>query len=433
MRPSYFTRDLLVALANLAWSAPLLAQVAQAQDQDRAVATPSSRLDRLATIRGDGPETTITGRPGEGFKISAGDAYSLAVLSWLQPQYRFLARDALNPASNGAGTDTSSFGLRAARTRFSGNLFDKDIEYRLSSEWTENNAVKDAWLRWTFWRSERDAIALRFGQQKPLYGRESTAEDWKLDFVDRALATRSFASSRSRGVMLLGEHLEGKLHWSAAAFESDVAAASSNAGEEAANPDNELDYVFSIRLDPRGDMGDESYSEGDLDHTQDLLWSVGAALQLGNHRTTLGGATVDADGRDINMHGALKYQGLHVLGEVFLRSDDPDVPGARSSDSTGWQVGGTYTLARREGKNGQWSFGGRYSRISLDDAAQAVLTATPLGPSKGDVDEITALVGFYYRAHKIKLQGSWTLQEVKPSGSNSATNQILELQFQFLF
>lgn len=420
----------LTALACLG-SSPLL--LAQTTRPVVLVPPPDARLDRLPGAQGESPGVELTARPGDGIRLRAGETFTLHLLTWLQPQFRYLANDAMNPASNGGSADTSSFRLRSARTRFDGTLFDRDVAYRLAAEWTETPAIEDAWIAWTFWRPEHSALALRFGQQKTFFGRESTAEDWKLDFVDRALATSTFANARSRGATLRGDHMDGTLHWTASAFNSDVAAASSSSGKAVANPDNQLDYVFTLRVDPNGDLGDEGYSEGDPEYSRDLLWSLGAGFQLGNHRTTLGGTTVDADGNALVLNGALKYRGVHALGEVFLRSDEPDAPGATSSDATGWQLGGTYTLERGEGKHGQWSFGGRYSRIELSDAAQTVLTSSLLGPSKGSVSEITALVGFYYRLHRIKMQGSWTLQEAHPTGSSSATNHILEVQFQFLF
>jgi len=407
----------LTALVALASCASLLAQAPR----------------ETSGTQGEVTEAKITAKPGDGIKITAGDTFSLALLSWVQPQYRFLANDSTNPASNAGSADTSSFRIKRARTRMSGNLFSKDIEYRLMMEWVEGTAIKDAWLRWCFWRNEQNAVWARFGQQKTLYGRESAASDYMLDFVDRALATNHFSNSRSRGILFGGDHMEGKLHWTAGSFNTDVASSSTNAGEETANPDNELNYVFGIRVDPNGDMGDESYSEGDLEGLTQIRWTVGAGLQLGNHRATIGGATRDVDGRDLNIHGAFKLQGFHVLGEVFLRSDEPDVTGSTSTDSTGWQVGGTYTLPKQEGKDGQLAVGGRFSMITLDDAAQSVLTGTPLGAVKGDVSELTALVGYYYKAHKLKAQASWTLQNVNPDVGSDATNHIFEVQLQFLF
>lgn len=416
--------QLLVPLLLLGSALPLAAQESQPA---------ARRLDRLTNGSSHGAETRITGKVGEGIQIRSGDTFALGLRSWVQPRYRLAAQDAWNPASNGGSADRSHFTLAAARTEFRGFVFDPKVEYQLTAEWTESNAIEDAWLRWSFWKGEQDTLALRFGQQKTLYGRQATAGDDLLEFVDRALATRNLANARARGALLTGEHAQGLFHWSAGLFNSDTASASSNAGEDAANPDQELNAVFSVRLDPEGDLGDERYAEGDLEHSTTLRWSVGAGLQLGNHRTVLGATTIDADGRDLNLNAALRYQGVHALGEVFLRSDEPDAPSAASSDAQGWQVGGTYTLARASGRDGQFSFGGRYSMLTLDDAAQTVMTNTPLGSSRGDVRELTALVGYYYKAHRLKLQGGWTLQEVRASGSPDATNHIFEIQLHFTF
>jgi hypothetical protein len=254
-----------------------------------------------------------------------------------------------------------------------------------------------------------------------------------LDFVDRALATNQFSNSRSRGALVLGDHAGGRLHWTAGAFNTDAAAASSNAGEEADNPDDQLDYVFTVRADPAGDLGDEAYAEGDLDGVTQVLWSVGAGVQLANHRAVVGGTARDVDGKDLNLNLGGKYRGFHVLAEAFWRSDDPGLSGASSSDSHGWQAGVTYCFPGEAGETRAWTVGARYSALTLADAGQVVLTGTPLGPSEGDVREATVLVGHYYRGHKLKAQASWTLQSVDPDGSTAATNHILEVQLQILF
>src|SRR5262245_34424361 len=135
----------------------------------------AARLDGLQATRSDTAEVRISAKPGDGLKITAGDAFSLGLLNWLQPQFRFTANEDTNPASNGGAVDVGSFSIAQARTRLTGNVVDKDIEYGLMADWTESPTLKEAWARVTPYRAESFALALRFGQQKTLYGREATA------------------------------------------------------------------------------------------------------------------------------------------------------------------------------------------------------------------------------------------------------------------
>lgn len=386
----------------------------------------SGNLDRLATQQGgDAGTVKLSAMAGKGITIDGGDAFMLNIVNRVQPNYTFAAND-------GAVADVSTFGVRRARTKFQGHIWNKDIKFRLQTDWVEGTSIKDAWIHWMFMNKDGNAIGLRFGQQKTFFGREATGSSGGLEFVDRSLATRVQANSRSRGAALTGEHAEGKFHWTAGAFNTDTAAGSASSGEETANPDNELDYVFTVRLDPNGDMGDESYMQGDLDNTQELKWGVGAGLQIGNHRAVVGGSTVDIDGTSININASGKIKGFHVLGEVFIRSDEADVTGSSSTDSTGWVVGGTYTLAKQEGHNNQWGFGARYSMVDFDKA-QTLIVAPGLGGAQGDVSELTVVVNNFYHQHALKTQASWTLQNVNPNGGNDLTNHIIEIQVTFVF
>lgn len=387
----------------------------------------SSALDRLASQQGGGTgDVKLSAMAGKGITFDGGDSFMLNIMNRVQPYYAFAAND-------GAVADTSSFSIRRARTKFQGHIWNKDIKFRLQTDWVEGTSIKDAWIHWMFFNKDGNTVGLRFGQQKTFFGREATGSSGGLEFVDRSIATKTQANARARGAALTGEHAEGKFHWTAGAFNSDTAAGDgTNSGEEAANPDNELNYIFTVRLDPNGDMGDESYMQGDLEGVQELKWGVGAGLQIGNHRAVVGGSTVDVDGTSININASMKLKGFHVLGEVFLRGDEADVAGSSSTDSTGWVVGGTYTMPPQEGHNSQWGFGARYSMVDFDKA-QTLLATSGLGSAQGDVGELTVVVNNFYHAHSLKTQASWTLQNVNPSGGSDLTNHIFELQLTFVF
>ncbi len=378
--------------------------------------------------------TTITAAPGEGFTVSVGDEFSVNVSAGVQARWTFADFDNNVP-------DTNNFSIPRARARASGHVWDKSMTYLLQVG--DDGGLLDAWFRWAFWSKDDNSIALRFGQQKAHHGKEAQIAYSNLEFIDRSLASQTFSTNRVVGAFLQGSHLEGsKLNWNAGVANSDPAGSSfaAESGNGAANVDNEVNYFFDVRVDPWGDMGDEGYVEGDLSHTEEIKGTIGGSVMIGNLRDLAN--TVDIEATSINLYTGWKYHGFHALGEVFIRTDDPDVAGGVESDSTGWSVGGTYTLAPQEGKHSQWGFGVRYSMVDYDDppivlglpiGAAGVIPAAQVTAATGDVTEIQGVVSNYYHAHKLKTQIGFTHQTVSPTGGIDSDNEIVDIQFQWLF
>jgi len=415
------------------------ASLATAGGDDEKKANSSGAAQPASAQGGTGDPTSITlkAAAGKGITIDAGDAFMMNIKNRIQPRYTFAAIEDNMSAIAGPGTDQdiSTFTIQRARTRFAGHIWHKDITYVLQNDWTEGTSIKDAFIHWFFTNKDDNKIGLRFGQTKTFFGRESTGSAFGLEFVDRSLATRMFANRRQRGAMVTGEHSEAKFHWTAGAFNGETAGAATGIDgitEEAPNTDNEMSYIFSARLDPNGDMGDEGYTQGDLERIQELKWSVGAGLQIGNNRAVFGGGGADVDNTEININAGMKLKGWHVSGDIYLRTDDPDVPGGQESDSLGWTAGGSYTFEKQEGKDSQWAIGGRFSMVTLDDAP-ILLTGTPLAGTQGEVSELTVAVSNYYHEHYLKTQASWTLQKVDPDAGSDATNHIFEIQLTMTF
>ena len=64
--------------------------------------------------------------------------------------------------------------------------------------------------------------------------------------------------------------------------------------------------------------------QGDLGHTEEVRGSVGVGFLVGNHTTTAPptAGVPDIETTSININTVWMYQGVHALGEVFLRTDD---------------------------------------------------------------------------------------------------------------
>lgn len=387
----------------------------------------ASRLSSLGSEPTLLRDVTVTAAAGEGITISAGDDFSLNFRNGIQFNWVYSSFDVPGAA------DTNSFGIKRARTMLGGNVWNKDITYFLELQWEAAPALLEGWANWDFWHGDNeDAIGLRVGLQR-LHGREFQVHWSNLEHTNRSLASSTFTGNRVNGAMLHGKHLEGgKLHWGAGVGNNDVALASgANEAGNTANPDNELNFFFNAAFDPWGNMDDVGgpgqQGQADFDGGE---WrgSVGASVMVGNHRVAP--TAPDIESTDININVAAKGNGFYGLGEIFLRSDDVD--SGAEADSTGWAIGGSYTLPPAENAGSQWGFALRYSMIDLDDAP-VLLAGTGLGTVAGDIGEIEGTVSNYYHRHRLKTQVNYKHQTVDPATGGDFDNDFIEVQFQWIF
>lgn len=401
--------------------------------------TNNETLSKMAATQGGGG-ATMSAAPGSGVTISAGDDFSLNISNRVQVLWRYSSFEFAQSINN--------FSLPRVRTVLEGHVWDDSKTYRVQMDWAANSSnfangvdggiLLDAWFNWDFWENESGdgSIGIRVGQQKPHHGREFQGWDTHLENTARSLASRTFTGFRVVGAFLHGTHLEGgKLHWWAGAANSDPAggSASFNGGANgAASIDQRTNFMFDVRLDPWGDYGDETFEQGALEHAEDLAGTIGASLLVGNHMTAP--ATPNIETTSVNVYAGIKAGGIHALGEVFLRSDDPQGAGATETDSTGYAIGASYTLPEREEGGNQWSLAARWSSINLDTPApQALMTGTALGGGSGDINEINATVSNYYHKHNMKTQVAYTVQTVSPDGGVDADNHFLDVMFTWMF
>ena len=425
-------------------------------------------LEKLAASPGRAQDATLKAAPGEGITIEVGDEFSLTMRNRIQAVYTFTDNDNTPSGSSLLGTsDRSNFGLRRARTSFSGHVYDKTKTYRFEMDWSndtieeewgdpnDNNSssdlVFDAWFDWDFWQSE-DAehdIGLRFGLQKPHFGREFTFTSEGAEHTRRSVASLTFTGYRVLGAWLHGTHMEGdKLHWWVGVGNGDPAIASSavESGQGASNEDNEMNFYFNLRFDPFGDAGDEQQGTAAVNYSDEARGSVGAAVMIGNLKP--GDASVanftnnaDVDTTAVSIYTNWQYQGLSLLGEVFLREDESDFANA-SSDSMGATVSAGYVMQPAEEGGSQWGFAARWSMVDIDDVP-LILTNNPLGQVAispvaligvtGDIQEVTGSITNYYRKNALKSQLSMTWLGIDPDIGSDRDTYILEALFQWAF
>ena len=379
----------------------------------------------------------VTWKPGSGITFGGTDEFTLRLYNQLQFQWAY--------ESNEDAPDTNSFDVRRARTTLAGNVFHKDLHFLLRVDHTDdgtglNGPIKDAWAQWDFLHDENSRIGVRVGQSKTYHGLEATGSSSGLYFVERSIVTRAFSDERSRGAWIFGSHSENKFRWNAGAQNGDVSAGAAgilDAGEETPNPDNELTFVANVAFDPLGDIAsgktNESYKQGNLGDYTETRGTIGAGIMAGNHRD--GTNAFDVESTQINVNTAWYFQGgLGLQGEVFLRTDDPDVTGGAEDESQGFYAQGMYTLEKSGDSDIQWGFGLRYAMITTEtDAVSGTQSFFAAGIPEGDITEISVVADAFYHGHACKTQFEYTWQELSPDVGTEFTNHIFRIQFQVLF
>jgi Phosphate-selective porin O and P len=406
-----------------------------------------------------------SGGPGKGLTYSS-DMFSLTLRNRGQVQFNYNdnKRRVLASGFTAAASDTAGFDVRRARTSLSGHIWSKDTTYKLQTDWVDGTSVKDLWVDWRFYNTEKYDLGVRFGQQKIAFGNEWRTSSGELEFVDRALATRTFSNVRSRGATLHGDMGMGgdggNFGWSISAFNTELAAASRNAGEDgdsrsptAAGAAKDYNDETDDRLNWSGEFHWSSKAKAALGASQgdnhDGQSAVGAgfAYYFGSGRRgfvgpgpafTLGPA-VEVETDSANLYATWKSgTGIAASGEYFVRAENSvgaNAVGGGASDSTGFQLACTWVAAPVDGQN-QWGAGLRYSEIDLPDG-QLLLTGGLLrGSANGgsNASELEAVVNMFHHGHNLKTQLGVTWQTIDPGGTGKSIDSILvSLQNTFVF
>ncbi|GEM_PF-2222645 len=374
---------------------------------------------RVPALRGD---TSVDMSAGKGITFESGGS-SINVGAWVRWEYRFSGGD-IQP-------DVGTFEFLDARFGFQGHLWSPDTKFKIYLDAADStNLVKDAWVQQKIWANDNMKVEIRGGQQKTLYGRSETGSSSLLEFPVRGVAESTFSGLRSQGLNALLSMMENRLHVNAGVWNTSTAGGTKLTGqsEDSLNADNELNFGFGFTLDSdnEGGMSGLRYSQGDLEGAENLRWSVGGGLWVGNESTG-----VEADTLGINLNGVVKINGFHGLVEFFLRNAEVD-GGTADASATGLTVQGSYTM-----KNPKYTFGARYSWVNIDDdtgvnSAISLMTmangGSSLNAANGDVTEITFMVGRYLNGHANKILADLTLQSVDPDTGTSIDNMIFRVQ-----
>jgi len=324
---------------------------------------------------------------------------------WPRPQLRVQAgyQGALVERGPGqlAAPNRSGFELRHAEIYLQGQVYLRELEYRLQVDFAEPTILKDAFAQW---RATR-ALAIRVGRFKLPFGFQRYLRSTYYDFVDRSETMNAFSLERDVGVMVLGRPLAGRLQYQIAV--------TNGAGNASLAQNDNLDLAGSARVvaAPWGPLPD---SEGDPVGQRRPLLAIGVA---GNYnllptdvalRTGDPGANVDVDhnGRVDNVAvylGAVElrahFHGAALQAELFRRLEHPGV--AAPDRTTGGQYAqASYFILPH--------FLQVAARLERTDLPLYGATLAQRQASGSHIDAQTGAISAYMRGHDVKVQVDYT-------------------------
>jgi len=322
------------------------------------------------------------------------------------------------------GAETREFRIRRAKFFASGHAYQPWIRYRVQA----NVVGQDVVNRVTVDEDEGDGelqddevtssrsrgfdledfyvdfarsglATVRVGQYKVPFGIQELTSSGSQQFVERSLASDSFAPGRDQGVVLLGSDKSKK-------FGYDVGFFNGNGRNRSANDNDDFEYVARVHFDPSGEYRLEESATG---HPEKLLWTVGAGWLL--NRT---GAAADTDVTSLEGFFALQYKGLSVLADYYTRTTEP--PAGSDTDADGYvaQVGYFFVPKKFE----------------------VALRASELDPdtdAAGDtVTERRVALNYFVKAHRLKVQvdfGRLTTESVMGDADTDEARAQLQIIF----
>ena len=291
-----------------------------------------------------------------------------------QTQFRYVWNN-----KDSADTDTASFEMRRAKLEFSGNIYSKDLKYKVKGAFERNGGLfqlEDAYGEYVL----GNGWQFKWGQYKPAFNPEETISSSKQLAVDRSVVNEITNLGFSQGVELNYENdtIQFAFGFTDGATLSPTGAAGARANTRFNNDTNE--WAFNARIDAKligdnwkqfDDFTSWSSDEAGLRIGAGIFYQDGE-YGTGSEETKWLQWTVDAQ---------FESGGFNAFASVVGRHSDPSATASPSFDQYGFVVQGGYQFVPDK-----WEAFARYEWFDFDDAFS---------------DEYSAVtVGFNYYFHK---------------------------------
>lgn len=324
-----------------------------------------------------------------------------------------------------ADENVAGFEIRRAKLEFSGNIYSKDLKYKVKGAFDRNSGafnLEDAYGQYVL----GNGWDIKWGQYKPAFNTEETMSSSKQLAVDRTLVNETVNLGFSQGVELAynNDTFALALGFTDGATLSPMGTAGSRANTRFSNDTNE--WAFNARVDALlagnwKQFGD--FTSWSSDETGVKLGG-GIFYQDGEYGTT----AEEIKWFEWTADAQLEFGGANLFGAVFGRHSDPNADSAMEFDQYAFVVQGGYHIIPDK-----WEIFGRYEWMDFD------------GAFPDDYNAVTVGFNHYFHKHDWKWTTDvvWNLDTV-PYGSSgiglitdgTSTDEdqvVLRSQIQMLF
>ena len=315
------------------------------------------------------------------------------------------------------GDSLSSFKVRRARILASGNAFYPWLKYGTQIT-LEGGGVstRDVYLEATCY----DWLKPRFGQFKVPFDREFLNIGFKLQLIDRSIASSEFSLQRDVGFQISGRKIFDVLEYDVGIF--------NGSGVNRSNVDGDYMYVGRLVWAP---FGSYPYWEGAVDAPTEhrLAIGVGGAYMPGlepGERATLAGrlgqdtiVPVESDVTQWTADFAYKLYGFSMKAGYYFRNIDPKAATLFGKQDA-WGVylqGGLFLISRH------LEIAGRYAYVEPDNPNQV---------EYNEETEFTLGLNYYFAGHDIKTGINYSVFSTEAQPDNE-DEHLLQASAMLLF
>lgn len=253
-----------------------------------------------------------------------------------QIQFRYIAsfRD------DNANDDSFESGFQTRRTKldFSGNIVNKDWEYRVLAAFDRASGdavLEEAWVNYTF----GDGWSARWGQFKLPLLREELVSSSKQLAVERSLANEAFTQDRSQGIQLqyrtddwrvIGAFSDG-LDSENTDFNNN--SLSTPAGANSFFVRGEADYALTGRVEYKFQGDWKWFEDFTSPQGQDFAALLGAAVHYQMGPNSNAPTDIDRETLQYTIDLSLEGDGWNLFGAFIGRNDDTRGPVGTDPDA----------------------------------------------------------------------------------------------------